>query len=273
MLLKLGGGYWGHSDALVADGFHSFNDFAADLIMLLFIGISFRPADKRFSYGYGKFETFSTFLISIFLLFVAAHISMEAIESLKEYAAGTVLPQPDIWTVVIVVISMCAKEFLFRFYRKGSRKTGVTALMTNGWHHRSDAMASVATLIGVSAAHFFGENWRILDPIASLVLVIFIVIPAIRMLWPAFKELMDASCPKEVTHCVEEITASTPGVKAIKSLKTRKNGHFYIFDITIAVEPDITMNEGDVIASEIRKSIADHFGKNILVTVTTTCQA
>ena len=210
MALKLAGGYWGQSDALMADGYHSLNDFAADLIMLLFIGISFRPADKRYAYGYGKFETFSTFLISLFLLFVSYHITSEAIESLESYSKGEILPQPDIWTVVIVVVSMCCKEFLYRFYRKGSYKTGVKALLTNGLHHRSDAMASVATLIGVSAAHFMGEKWRILDPVASLVLVIFIVVPAIRMLIPAFKELMEAACPEQVTEEVEKITASTP---------------------------------------------------------------
>lgn len=269
MFLKLAGGYWGHSDALMADGYHSLNDFAADLIMLVFIGISFRPADKKFSYGYGKFETFSTFLISVFLLFVAYHITHEAIDSLKEYAGGEVLPQPDIWTVVIVIISMCAKESLFRYYRKGSEKTGVKALMTNAWHHRSDALASVATLVGVSAAHFFGEKWRILDPVASLILVIFIIIPAFRMLWPAFKELMDASCPEEITEEVKKITASTQGVKAVKEIKTRKNGHFYIFSVSVGIDPLLTIEQGNVIASAIEQNLKAHFGRNILVSIYT----
>ncbi|MDE6682041.1 MAG: cation diffusion facilitator family transporter [Muribaculaceae bacterium] len=215
MALKLSVGYLGHSDALVADGFHSLNDFAADLIMLLFIGISFKKADSRYSYGYGKFETFSTFLISLFLLFVSWHIGAEAIERIKEYLGGKVLAQPDIWTVIVVLVAMCAKEFLFRYYRRGALKTGTMALLTNAWHHRSDAMASIATLIGVSFSHFLGESWRILDPCASLILVLFIVVAAIRMLYPAFIELMDHSCSPEIKDKATSIVEHTELVKKL----------------------------------------------------------
>lgn len=269
MVLKLMVGYYGHSDALMADGYHSLNDFAADLIMLLFIGISFRKADRSYSFGYGKFETFSTFLISLFLLFVAFHITHEAVESIQEYIAGESLPKPDVWTVVVVVISMLAKEGLFRYYRNGARKTGTTALLTNAWHHRSDAMASVATLIGVSFSHFLGESWRILDPIASLILVIFIAVAAVRMLWPAFTELMDHSCDKAITDKAEGIVSSTEGVKKIVNLKSRKNGHYLIFHITVAVRPSMTVKEAGVIAGKIEEEIHSSMGSNVIVGVTT----
>ncbi|MBD5236391.1 MAG: cation transporter [Bacteroidales bacterium] len=269
MVLKLGVGYYGHSDALVADGFHSLNDFAADLIMLLFLGISFKKADGKYSYGYGKYETFSTFIISIFLLFVAFHITEEAIDSIKGYAAGEVLPQPDIWTVIIVVVSMVTKEFLFRYYRKGSKETGTVALLTNAWHHRSDAMASIATLLGVSFAHFLGESWRILDPCASLVLVVFIVVASVRMLVPAFRELMDHTCSPEVTDKASSIIESTKGVERLIELKTRKNGHFLIFDVTVDVNGDITINKGREIASEIRMNLIKEFGHNLMISVVT----
>lgn len=268
MALKLIVGYYGHSDALVADGFHSLNDVAADLIMLLFVGISFRPADERFSYGYGKFQTFSSFLISVALLFVAIEISLEAIESIIDYSHGTVLPQPSIWTIVVVVISMVGKEFLFRYYRSASRKTDTMALLTSAWHHRSDAMASIATLIGVTFAHFFGESWRILDPCASLVLVIFIVIPAIRMLIPAFLELMDRSLKPETITKAKETIASTPEVEKVEYVTGRKNGHYLIFNIGAAVNKTMTVNEGYVISSQIEKRLHDVFGKNIMTSIT-----
>lgn len=269
MILKLTVGYYGHSDALMADGYHSINDFAADLIMLLFIGISFRQADKRYSFGYGKFETFSTFIISLFLLFVAFHITYEAIESIQEYASGTILPQPDVWTVIVVIISMCAKEGLFRYYRWGSHKTGTTALLTNAWHHRSDAMASIATLIGVSFSHFLGESWRILDPVASLILVIFIVVAAIRMLWPAFTELMDHSCNATITEKAESVVTGIKGVKKIVSFKSRKNGHYFIFHFTIAVNPSLTVEEAGKIAGEIENNLQKALGQNIMISVST----
>lgn len=269
MILKLTVGYYGHSDALMADGYHSLNDFAADLIMLLFIGISFRKADKRYSFGYGKFETFSTFLISLFLLFVAFHITHEAIDSIQEYASGAVLPQPDVWTVVVIVISMIAKEGLFRYYRWGSRKTGTTVMLTNAWHHRSDAMASVATLIGVSFSHFLGESWRILDPIASLILVVFIVVAAIKMLWPAFTELMDHSCNRVITEKAEKIVSGVKGVEKILSFKSRKNGHYFIFHFTIAVDPSLTVAGAGKISGEIEKNLRMEMGQNVMIGVTT----
>lgn len=268
MAMKLIAGYYGQSDALVADGFHSLNDVAADIVMLLFVGISFRPADERFSYGYGKFQTFSSFLISVALLFVAVEISLEAIESIIDYSHGTVLPQPSVWTIVVVVISMIGKEFLFRYYRSASRKTDTMALLTSAWHHRSDAMASIATLIGVTFAHFFGKSWRILDPCASLVLVVFIVVPAIRMLVPAFMELMDRSLSPEIISKGKETVVSTPDVETVEYITGRKNGHYYIFNIGASVNRDLTVNEGYVISSQIEKRLHDVFGKNIMTSIT-----
>lgn len=269
MILKLSVGYIGHSDALMADGYHSLNDFAADLIMLLFIGISFKKADSNYSYGYGKFETFSTFLISVFLLVVCFHISEEAIERIEEYSSGEILVRPDIWTVIVVLISMMGKEFLFRYYRHGSRKTGTQALLTNAWHHRSDALASVATLIGVSFAHFLGKSWRILDPIASLVLVIFILVAAIKMLWPAFLELMDHSCPQNILDRSKEIIEKAEGVKKLIELKSRKNGHYYIYDIKIGISPDLNVVEAERIAGAIENRLIESFGKNVLISIKT----
>lgn len=267
--MKLIIGYLGHSDALVADGYHSLNDFAADLIMLLFIGISFKKADKLYSYGYGKFETFSSFLISVFLLFISVHIALEAVESIKEYANGMILPQPDIWTVVIVIVSMCAKEFLFRYYRKGSKDTGTAALFTNAWHHRSDALASIATLIGVTFAHFLGERWRILDPCASLLLVIFIIVAAIRMLIPAFTELMDKACSPAISEKAESIVKNTPGVEKLITSRTRKNGHALIFDFTIGVDSSLTIGQAEKIVSRIEEGIKSFFGSSVIISVST----
>lgn len=269
MVMKLAVGYYGHSDALVADGYHSLNDFAADLIMLIFIGISFRPADGKYCYGYGKFETFSTFLISIFLLFVACHIAIEGIESIIGYSHGETLPQPDIWTVVVVIVSMCAKEFLFRYYRNGARRSSSTAMLSNAWHHRSDAMASVATLIGVSFAHFFGEAWRILDPVASLILVGFIVVPAVRMLRPAFTELMDSSTRDGSSEKARKIASCVPGVLDVVSVKTRRNGHFLILDICIGIDGSTSVEAGYIIASEVENRLRKQYGSNLLVTVRT----
>lgn len=268
MALKISAGYFGHSDALMADGFHSLNDLAADLIMLLFVGISYRKADARYSYGYGKFETFSSFLISSFLILVAVMIGKEAVESIAVYANGEELPQPDIWTVAVVLFAMACKEGLFRFYSAAGRKAESKALVANAWHHRSDALASLATLVGVSFSHFFGPGFRILDPVASLVIAFLILIPALRLLRPAFTELMERSLPEDEVRKAREAVLSVKGVEGIAGIRSRRNGHHLVFDIVARVSPEMTVAESSGIVSEIRHSLVRTFCPHVIVSVT-----
>lgn len=267
MFLKLGAGWFGHSEALLADGFHSLNDIVSDILMFVFVGISYRPADERFSYGYGKFGTFSYFLMSIFLIVIAVLITIEGIESIIDFAHGEELIQPDIWTFVVVLFVMACKEGLFRYYSRIGRMTDAKALIANAWHHRSDAMASIATLIGVTFAHFFGPDFRVLDPIASLVIAAFIFIPALRLLIDAFKELMEHSLPKEDVERARNIIISEQGVQKIKYLHTRRNGHDLVFDAGIAVAPDTSVSEADGIAENIKNALRKEFCPHIRLSV------
>lgn len=267
MCLKLCAGYFGHSDALVADGFHSLNDVAADLIMLVFVGISYKAVDAKYSYGYGKFETFSSFMISVLLLVIACGIWFEAIESIVGYFNGEELAQPDIWTVVVVLVAMVCKEGLYRFYSYSGKKIGSSALVANAWHHRSDAMASIATLIGVTFSHFFGVAFRILDPIASLVIAVFIIFPALRILRQAFRELMEHSLPQEEIKALETVK-DVKGVEAVERIRSRKVGHHLVFDLLIKVSPDITTAEGERITENVEDALKSAFCKHIIVSVT-----
>lgn len=267
LLLKLSFGYWGHSEALVADGFHSFGDVGTDIVMLTFVGLSFRIPSKRYNYGYGKFETFASLIISGILLFIAIMLVMEALDSIKEYAAGATLERPDIWTLIAILFAIVCKEFLYRFYRHVGKSTRCNALISSAWHHRSDAFSSIATVIGVSFAFFLGENWRILDPCASLVIVIFIIIPAIRLFLPAFQELMEKSIPTEDRENAARLISEIPDVKNLEYLKSRKSGPYLIFDIGIKLDPKMTIEEGSVISSEIEHKLIHEFGKNIRISV------
>lgn len=269
MVLKLSAGWLGHSDALAADGFHSLNDVAADLIMLVFIGISYRAADDRFAYGYGKFETFSSFLMSAFLIIISVMIGVEGVESIVRYIHGEILPQPDFWTFVVVLFAMACKECLFRFYHREGEKTDCKALMANAWHHRSDALASVATLTGVTFAHFFGPPFRILDPVASLVIAVFIVLPAIRMLRPAFAELMEKSLSSDKVEKARGVIESIPGVVKLDTLRTRRVGHNLVFDARVGIAPGSTVEQVAAIISDIETSLKAAFCPHILLSVTT----
>ena len=267
MSLKLGAGYFGHSEALVADGFHSLNDLAADIIMLIFVGISYRASDNKYNYGYGKFETFSSFIISTLLIIIGCSIAYEAVESIVGYLHGEELEQPDIWTVVAILIAMCCKEGLFRFYSYTGKKENSTALVANAWHHRSDAMASVATLVGVSFSHFFGPAFRVLDPLASLVIACFILVPAVRLFRPAFLELMERSLPEADVKKAETAIKSVKGVEEIDYLRTRRMGHHLMFDIAVTIDPDLSVKEGTEIASEIKSKMVQTFCPHIMLTI------
>lgn len=269
MTLKLTFGYFGDSEALMADGFHSIGDVGTDIIMLAFVGISFRPASSRYTYGYGKFETFAALLVSGILVAASVFISIEAVESIRSYINGEVLPRPDFLAVVAIICAITGKEFLFRFYRIAGKRTRCNALVSAAWHHRSDAFASTATLIGVSLAHFLGEKWRVLDPCASLVIVLFILIPAFRLFFPAFRELMDGSLHSHDAEEAERIVRAQKGVIGVKRLKCRKSGPFLIFDPEVIVDHNLTVEEGYRIATEIEHALIAKFGRNIMVSVVT----
>ena len=267
MFLKLGAGYFGHSEALVADGFHSLNDLAADIIMLIFVGISYRDADDKYNYGYGKFETFSSFIISMLLVIIACTIAFEAVESILDYIQGEELEQPDIWTVVAILIAKCCKEGLFRFYSHNGKKENSMALVANAWHHRSDAMASVATLIGVTFSHFFGPAFRVLDPVASLVIACFILVPAVKLFLRAFFEFMERSLTDPELKKAEEAIRSVEGVDDIYYLRTRRMGHQLMFDIGITTDPNLSIKDGTRISRQIEAKLVQTFCPHIMLTV------
>lgn len=267
MVAKLLTGYFGHSDALMADGIHSLNDFAADLIMLLFVGISFHKADGRYTYGYGKFETFSSFLISAFLIVIGVMIWIEGFEGIVDFCHGEELPRPDVWTVVVIAVAIIAKEGLYRYYFATGRRIGSNALVANAWHHRMDALASIATLVGVSCSHFFGESWRVADPCVTILISNVIIIAALRLIVPAFTELMERSLPARQTSVARDAAAAVEGVEKVVTIRSRKSGHYLIFDIEVAVSPHLTVQQGEVIAGAVIRALEAKFGSTILATV------
>lgn len=267
MTLKLLAGYLGHSDALVADGFHSLNDILSDIIMFIFVGISYRKADKKYTYGYGKFGTFSSFLMSVLLIVISAFIFIEGVESIIEFSRGTILPQPDIWTFIVILFAMACKEGLYHFYSKVGKKTESKALVANAWHHRSDALASIATLIGVTFAHFFGTVFRVLDPIASLIISIFIFVPAVKLFVPSFLELMDRSLPKSDIDKAESIILTTDEVKGIKFLRSRRNGHLRMFDIGIYINGNMSIKDIDEISDKINNEFYNAFCPHAIINI------
>lgn len=265
VVLKLFFGYWGHSDALVADGYHSLSDFLTDFMVLYFVGVSFRKADKDHPYGHGKFETVGSLLISVVLILVALGIGVAAIETIMNAFNGKEIPRPDVWTIVIAAVSIVSKEYCYRYTMRYARRYDSPSLKANAWHHRTDAISSIATLIGVSLSYALGDNWRILDPITSIIIAVFIGISAVSIARPSLSELLEASLPQAELEKIRKIIHSVPGVKRVHNLRARQNGRSIIVDVNIHVDPDITIRQGHAIAEDAEQCLRKAFDSNMII--------
>jgi cation diffusion facilitator family transporter len=267
MMLKIVFGIYGHSEALIADGVHSLSDFATDLIVLIFVGIAYKRADDDHPYGHGKYETFSTLLIAVGLLAVAIGIGLNGIYTIYDVTQGETIPRPGMLTIIVAAISILAKEILYHATVIVGRNIKSQALRANAWHHRSDAFSSVATLIGVSAAYFLGEQWRICDPIASIIIAVFISVSALGIAAPAVSELLERSLPENQIKQIEEIIASVDGVKKFHRLRTRRNGHSCIIDVHVKVDPNLTVTQGHEIATAVEMALRKRFTPDLTSSV------
>ncbi len=265
--VKLFFGYWGHSDALVADGYHSFSDFITDFIVLFFVGIAYKKADTQHPYGHGKYETIASVLIGAILMLVSIFICVEGITSIIKAIKGEILQRPDIWTMIVAIISILTKEFCYRYTIRAGQKIDSSALIANAWHHRSDAISSIATLIGISLSFFLGEQWRVLDPIASVIISVFIGISAVQIALPSINELLEISLPENQIKLILDIIRNVPGVKHAHNLKSRKNGHSYIIDVNIHVDPDITVRLAHEIANDVEQELYKSFKQDMIIYV------
>lgn len=248
-IAKVLGGIFSRSSALLADGIHSFSDFFSDIVVILMVGISRKKPDKRYQFGHGRFEALATVILSVVLIVVAIGILYEGILNIIEYFKGENIPKPGWIALVIIVFSIIIKEWLYHYTKKAGEKIKSEVIVANAWHHRTDSFSSLATLIGVGGSMFFGEKWRILDPIAAIIVGIFIVIVGVDLAGPALKEMLGASLDKEQKKHILKALKKTPGVLAYSELRTFKSGNDGYVIVHIKVDPDITVREAHHIAS------------------------
>lgn len=264
---KIIAGIFGRSSAMVADGVHSFSDFVTDIIVIVFIGISRKKADNDHQYGHGKYETFATLILALVLALVAVIFFIDGAETTWAALHGTPLPSPTWLALGMCLVSILAKEWLYRYTRAAGERIRSAVVVANAWHHRSDALSSIATLAGVAGAMFLGEHWRVLDPIAAMLVSVFIIVVSFKIGGPAVKELLEASLPKEVTERMYHIIGTTPGVMAFHHFASRRNGNRMILDFHIKVDPMATVEEGHHIASEVEKRLRKEFGDDMTVNI------
>ncbi|MFA7358598.1 MAG: cation diffusion facilitator family transporter [Bacteroidales bacterium] len=270
LLLSLGkvlAGLLGKSTAMLADGIHSLSDLITDVVVLVFVGVSGKERDHDHHYGHGKYETFASMLVSFVLCAVGIGIFISGIKLMLQGIRGEPIERPGYLALIAAPVSILVKEWLFRYTRSQGRKTSSSVMMANAWHHRSDALSSVGTLIGISGAMFLGEQWRILDPITSMIVSVFIVKVGVDLALPSINELLEVALPKELETEIMNIIRKVPGVDDAHNLKTRKNGNTYVIDVHIRVDKTFTVLKSHNIASQVEKDIREHYGHKTYINV------
>ena len=267
MLFKFVAGIFGHSAAMMADAVHSLSDFATDLVVLAFVRISSKPKDKGHDYGHGKYETLATTLIGAALFAVAAGILVEGARKIAFWAKGGTLTQPGMLALWAALISILLKEIIFQYTRRKAKKLNSQAMEANAWHHRSDALSSIGTAIGIGGAIIGGERWAVLDPIASIVVGAFIVKVAVDLLRKGVGELMEQSLPDEVENEILEIVKSVPDVVEPHDLCTRRIGNHYAIEMHILMDGELPLKEAHDKATEIEQRLKERYGEETHVAI------
>lgn len=264
---KLVAGALGHSAAMVADGVHSLSDLISDVVVLAFTHISAKGKDRDHSFGHGKFETLATLIISIILVIVGGKLMSEGIRSIIDIINGTVLPRPGIIALAAAAVSIAAKEILYHVTLKTGKRVQSPVVIANAWHHRSDALSSIGSLLGIGGAIILGSKWTILDPIVSCAISIAIIIVAFRMAMPSIAELLDASLPEEIENQITATASAVEGVRDLHELKTRRNGISFIIDAHMTVDPDISIVEAHNIATRVEEALRTKFGSETQINI------
>lgn len=266
-IAKLLAGVFGRSAAMVADGVHSLSDLLTDAIVLIFTHISSKGKDRDHSFGHGKFETMATLIISVILIIVGAKLMEGGIRSIIDVANGKDLQKPGYIALIAAFVSIVLKELLYHWTAKVGKSTNSPAVTANAWHHRSDALSSVGSLIGIGGAIILGQKWTILDPVASCGISIAIIVVAVKMAIPSLNELLEASLPEAIENEIIATASSVKGVKDIHNLKTRRNGISAIIDAHIVVDPTISVTEAHDIATEVEDALSRKFGNETQVSI------
>ena len=267
LVFKFVAGIVGHSAAMVADAVHSLSDFVTDVIVLIFVHISGKPKDKSHDYGHGKFETLATTVVSMSLLVVAAGILYSGVMKIVAWANGAQLEAPGMLALWAALLSIVLKEATFRYSMVKAHQLNSQAVEANAWHHRSDAMSSVGTAIGIGGAIFLGERWTVLDPVASVIVGLFIVKVSLELLWVGIGDLMEQSLPDEVETEILRLAASVPGVSDPHELRTRRIGNHYAIELHILVDGELPLREAHEKASQVEELLRSHYGEETHIAV------
>ena len=255
--LKLYAGIVGNSKAMISDSIHSLSDIISTIIVIIGIFISRKESDEKHPYGHEKFECVAAILLSAILFGVGISICVEGINLLINYK-NIIIERPSTLALVAAIISIIVKEWMYHFTVSASIKENSSALLADAWHHRSDALSSVGALIGILFAMY---GLTIFDPIASIIISIFIIKAAWDVLLDSINKMVDSKADDETIKIINEIIREEKEIKNIDSIKTRLFGSKLYVDIEIAVNGKLTVIKSHDIAERIHLNV-EHNIKN-----------
>ena len=267
LIFKFVAGIVGHSAAMVADAVHSLSDLATDVIVLIFVHISSKPQDKSHDYGHGKYETLAMTLIGVALMAVAIGIIYNGAMKISAWLGGEQLEAPGMLALWAALLSVLLKEGVYQYSMVKARKLDSQVLAANAWHHRSDALSSIGTAIGIGGAIFLGQRWTVLDPLASLVVGAFIVKVALELLRDGVSDLMEHSLPDDVEEEMLRMVGKVPGVACPHDLRTRKIGNRYAIELHILMDGNMSLRDAHNKASEVEDLLRARYGQDTHVAV------
>jgi len=237
---------------LIADGIESALDIAGSLVIWGGLRFAARPPDETHPYGHGKAEPIAAVVVAFGVLAAAAGL---AIESVREILTPHHGPAP--FTLAILIVVIVVKEFLFRYVNRIARHVESTAVQTDAWHHRSDALTSAAAFIGISIALIGGEGWQSADDWAALFACAVIAANGYRLLKPALYEIMDTAPRGPIVNVVQDAASSVPGVVEVEKCFIRKMGLSFYVDLHIGVDGNISVRDGHRIAHAVKRAIQE----------------
>jgi len=252
VLVKLIAGIVGHANALVADAVESSADIFSSLIVWMGLSIAARPADEDHPYGHGKAEPLAAAVVSLMLLGAAVGISILAI---REILTPHHLPSP--FTLFVAAGVIIVKEILYRRVSRVGKDVGSTAVTADAWHHRADAVSSLAAFIGISIALIGGRGWEAADDWAALVAAILVAVNGVRTLRPAISGLMDEAPDTTVKERAMEAACSVDGVIRVENLELRRSGLGFYVDLHVQADPVISLEDAHEIAAKVKYAILD----------------
>ena len=260
LVLKFAAGILGHSAAMIADAIHSLTDFATDVVVLVFVKLGNKPKDKDHDYGHGKYETLATAIIGLSLFVVGVMICYSGVTKTYHAICGDTLQQPGMVALIAAIVSIVLKEWTYQFTVKVGKKCHSEAVVANAWHHRSDALSSIGTMIGIGGAILLGDKWAVLDPLAAIIVSAFIIKAAWGLVMQSVNELTDASLPDAEENEIMAIANAEEGVCEIHNLRTRRIGNRIAIEMHVRMPGDTSLYIAHQHASEIECRLKERFG-------------